>query len=292
MFDISRRRLLTALALSPMMSALPLRAAVPDAQRILALEWLPVELLMALGVTPLGVADMHNYNIWVGDPPLPSSVIDIGLRTEPNLELMTQLEPALILHSKGYGPALDKLQRIAPTMGFDLNSGDGKPLSTARHSLLALGARLGREALAVQHLLFVEEQLAAARERLKPWADRPVLLMSLMDSRHAITFGRNSLFLEVMETLGLSNAWQGETNFWGSAVVGLERLAEVGDVQVICFDHDNDRDMQQVMASALWQALPFVRGQRFQRAPAVWYYGATYSALKFVRVLEHALESH
>lgn len=292
MFDISRRRLLTALALSPMMSALPLRAAVPDAQRILALEWLPVELLMALGVTPLGVADMHNYNIWVGDPPLPSSVIDIGLRTEPNLELMTQLEPALILHSKGYGPALDKLQRIAPTMGFDLNSGDGKPLSTARHSLLALGARLGREALAVQHLLFVDEQLAAARERLKPWADRPVLLMSLMDSRHAITFGKNSLFLEVMETLGLSNAWQGETNFWGSAVVGLERLAEVGDVQVICFDHDNDRDMQQVMASALWQALPFVRGQRFQRAPAVWYYGATYSALKFVRVLEHALESH
>ncbi|WP_277966295.1 Fe(3+)-hydroxamate ABC transporter substrate-binding protein FhuD [Pantoea trifolii] len=292
MFDISRRRLLTALALSPLMSALPLRAAVPDAQRILALEWLPVELLMALGVTPLGVADMHNYNIWVGDPQLPSGVIDLGLRTEPNLELMTQLEPSLILHSNGYGPALDKLQRIAPTMGFDLNSGDGKPLSTARHSLQALGARLGREAQAVQHLKFVDEQLAAARERLKPWADRPVLLMSLMDSRHAITFGKNSLFLEVMEILGLSNAWQGETNFWGSAVVGLERLAEVGDVQVICFDHDNDRDMQQVMATALWQALPFVRAQRFQRVPAVWYYGATYSALKFVRVLEHALESH
>ncbi|MDY0927354.1 Fe(3+)-hydroxamate ABC transporter substrate-binding protein FhuD [Enterobacter sp. CFBP8995] len=292
MFDISRRRLLTALALSPLMSALPLRAAVPDAQRILALEWLPVELLMALGVTPLGVADMHNYNIWVGDPQLPSGVIDLGLRTEPNLELMTQLEPSLILHSNGYGPALDKLQRIAPTMGFDLNSGDGKPLSTARHSLQALGARLGREAQAVQHLKFVDEQLAAARERLKPWADRPVLLMSLMDSRHAITFGKNSLFLEVMEILGLRNAWQGETNFWGSAVVGLERLAEVGDVQVICFDHDNDRDMQQVMATALWQALPFVRAQRFQRVPAVWYYGATYSALKFVRVLEHALESH
>ncbi|WP_293794225.1 Fe(3+)-hydroxamate ABC transporter substrate-binding protein FhuD [uncultured Pantoea sp.] len=292
MFDISRRRLLTALALSPLMSALPLRAAVPDAQRILALEWLPVELLMALGVTPLGVADMHNYNIWVGDPQLPSGVIDLGLRTEPNLELMTQLEPSLILHSNGYGPALDKLQRIAPTMGFDLNSGDGKPLSTARHSLQALGAHLGREAQAVQHLQYVDEQLAAARERLKPWADRPVLLMSLMDSRHAITFGKNSLFLEVMEILGLSNAWQGETNFWGSAVVGLERLAEVGDVQVICFDHDNDRDMQQVMATALWQALPFVRAQRFQRVPAVWYYGATYSALKFVRVLEHALESH
>ncbi|HBZ14975.1 MAG TPA: Fe(3+)-hydroxamate ABC transporter substrate-binding protein FhuD [Pantoea sp.] len=291
MLDISRRRLLTALALSPFMSALPLRAALPDAQRILALEWLPVELLMALGVVPLGVADMHNYNVWVGDPPMPSRVIDLGLRTEPNLELMTQLEPSLILHSNGYGPALDKLQRIAPTMGFDLNSGDGKPLTTARHSLHALGARIGREAQAAAHLQYVDAQLAAARERLKPWANRPVLLMSLMDSRHAITFGKNSLFLEVMEILGLRNAWQGETNFWGSAVVGLERLAEVGDVQVICFDHDNERDMQQVMKTALWQALPFVRGGRFQRVPAVWYYGATYSALKFVSVLEHALES-
>lgn len=292
MLDISRRRLLTALALSPLMNVASVRATVPDLQRIVALEWLPVELLMALGVAPLAVADLRNYTVWVDEPRLPANTIDLGLRTEPNLELMTQLEPSLILHSNGYGPALEKLERIAPTMGFDLNSGDGKPLSTARKSLHALGARIGREAQAVQHLQFVDAQLAAARERLKPWADRPVLLMSLMDSRHAITFGTNSLFLEVMETLGLTNAWHGETNFWGSAVVGLERLAEVGDVQVICFDHDNDREMQQVMKTALWQALPFIRAGRFQRVPAVWYYGATYSALKFARVLEHALESH
>ncbi len=292
MLEFTRRQLLTALALSPLMHLSPSRAAVPDLQRIVALEWLPVELLMALGVAPLGVADTRNYQIWAGEPPLPANVIDLGLRTEPNLELMTQLEPSLILHSNGYGPGLDKLQRIAPTMGFDLNSGDGKPLSTARKSLQALGARIGREAQAAQHLQFLDAQLAAARERLKPWANRPVLLMSLMDSRHAFTFGKNSLFLEVMENLGLTNAWQGETNFWGSAVVGLERLAEVGDVQVICFDHDNDADMQRVMQTALWQALPFVRAGRFQRVPAVWYYGATYSALKFVRVLEHALESH
>ncbi|MDZ7279445.1 Fe(3+)-hydroxamate ABC transporter substrate-binding protein FhuD [Pantoea eucrina] len=291
MLSLSRRRLLTALALTPLMQVAPLRAAVPDATRILAMEWLPVELLMALGVAPLGVADTRNYRIWVGDPVLPASTVDLGLRTEPNLELMTQLHPSLILHSNGYGPSLDKLDRIAPSMGFDLNSGDGKPLTTARKSLHALGARLGREAQAQQHLYEVDAQLAAARVRLKPFASRPLLLMSLLDSRHAITFGANSLFLEIMQTLGLRNAWQGETNFWGSAVVGLERLAEVGDVQVICFDHDNARDMQQVQATALWQALPFVRAGRFQRVPAVWYYGATYSTLKFVRVLTDALES-
>ncbi|KAF6657402.1 Fe(3+)-hydroxamate ABC transporter substrate-binding protein FhuD [Enterobacteriaceae bacterium EKM102V] len=289
--DLSRRRLMLALAASPLFCALPLRAATPNPSRIIALEWLPTELLMALGITPYGVADLHNYNIWVGEPPLPAGVTDVGLRTEPNLELMVQMQPSLILCSNGYGPSKEKLMRIAPIMGFDLQSGDGKPLTAARASLRQLAARLGVSERAEQHLREVDAQLAAARQRLAPYAGRTLLLMSLLDSRHAITFGKNSLFLEVMTLLGLKNGWQGETNFWGSAVVGIEQLAQAGDVQAICFDHDNDADMAQLMRSPLWQSLPFVRAGRFQRVPAVWYYGATLSALHFVRVLERALET-
>ena len=290
MISLTRRRLLTALALSPLMQCAPLRAAVPDNSRILALEWLSAELLMALGVAPLGVADVHNYNIWVGEPPLPASAVDLGLRGEPNLELMTQLDPSLILYYSGFGPSAETLQHIAPTLGFSLHSGDGKPFSAAQHSLRQLGARIGREAQAEQHLQETGQQLAAARVRLQGWSGRPILLMSLLDSRHAIVFGQNSLFLDVMQRLGLTSAWQGETSYWGSAVIGLERLAEVGNVEVLCFDHDNQRDMQQVTRTALWQALPFVRAGRFRRVPAVWYYGATLAALRFVRVLESALE--
>jgi ABC-type Fe3+-hydroxamate transport system substrate-binding protein len=32
------------------------------------------------------------------------SVIDVGLRTEPNLELLTQMKPSFIVWSAGYGP--------------------------------------------------------------------------------------------------------------------------------------------------------------------------------------------
>jgi len=35
--------------------------------------------------------------------------------------------------------------------------------------------------------------------------------------------------------------------------------------------------------------MPFVREKRFQRAPAVWFYGATLSAMHFARVLDNAL---
>ncbi len=119
--DFTRRRLLTALALSPLLYSLSGWAVNPpkiDSQRVVALEWLPVELLLALGVTPYGVADTHNYRLWVEEPELPTSVIDVGQRTEPNLELLQQMAPSLILMSEGFGPSAEKLAPIAPSMSF------------------------------------------------------------------------------------------------------------------------------------------------------------------------------
>ena len=169
--EISRRRLLAALALTPWLSALPLRAALPEQQRIIALEWLPTELLLALGVAPLAVADTRNYNIWVGEPPLPPQTVDVGLRTEPNLELMTQLHPSLILCSNGYGPPPEKLKRIAPIMGFDLNRGDGKPLSAARDSLRALATRVDViGVVALDHPLIRHAIQAVSRQGVRVYA--------------------------------------------------------------------------------------------------------------------------
>jgi hypothetical protein len=53
--------------------------------------------------------------------------------------------------------------------------------------------------------------------------------------------------------------------FWGSTTVGIDRLAAFRDVDVLCFDHGNEREMQKLMSTPLWQAMPFVREQRFQR---------------------------
>ncbi len=51
---ITRRRLLIAMALSPLLWQMRgAQAADVDPQRVVALEWLPAELLLALGVTPL-----------------------------------------------------------------------------------------------------------------------------------------------------------------------------------------------------------------------------------------------
>ena len=282
---VSRRRLLALMALSPVLwHSGSLHAAVADPRRVVALEWLPVELLMALGVIPLGVADIANYRAWVGQPALPENVIDLGLRTEPNLELLAQLKPSLVVYSAGFGPSEQKIARIAP--GFGVSFSDGQhPLTSARASITALGERLGLASRAREHLAQFDQFIDHMKPRFAR-RQRPVLLMSVMDARHALVIGEHSLFQQVMDMLGIENAWRGEVNFWGSSVIGLERLADIQDADVICFDHDNDALTRQVMATPLWQAMPFVRQQRVRRAPPIWFYGATLSAMHFATLMD------
>lgn len=286
---ISRRRLLTAMALSPLLWQMnTARAAAIDPNRIVALEWLPVELLLALGIVPYGVADTINYRLWVSEPPLPESVIDVGLRTEPNLELLTEMKPSFMVWSAGYGPSPEMLARIAPGRGF--NFSDGKqPLAMARKSLTEMADLLNLQSAAETHLAHYEDFIRSMKPRFVKRGARTLLLTTLIDPRHMLVFGPNSLFQEILDEYGIPNAWQGETNFWGSTAVSIDRLAAYKDVDVLCFDHDNSKDMDALMATPLWQAMPFVRAGRFQRVPAVWFYGATLSAMHFVRILDNAI---
>lgn len=285
---ITRRRLLAAMALSPLLWQMRgAQAASFDPQRIVALEWLPAELLLALGVTPYGVADIPNYNLWVNEPALPSSVIDVGLRTEPNLELLTQMKPSFIVWSAGYGPSAEKLARIAPGWGFTFSDGK-RPLLMAQQSLNEMAGLIGRQQAAKRHLAEFDALMENLRPRFAHRGERPLLMITVLDPRHVLVFGQNCLFQEVLDRFGIKNAWRGESAFWGSVSVGIDRLAAYKETDVICFDHGNHAEMRQLMSTPLWQAMPFVREGRFQRVPAVWFYGATLSAMHFARVLADA----
>ena len=286
---INRRRFLAAMALSPLLWQMQKAQAAPvNAERIVALEWLPVELMLALGVTPYGVADIPNYRMWVNEPVLPDSVIDVGLRTEPNLELLTQMKPSMLVWSAGYGPSPKIIARIAPGRSFAFSDGK-QPLEQARRSLLEMAELLNKQDVAHRHLAEFDAYIDSLKPRFAARGERPLLIMSLLDPRHMLVFGPNCLFQEILDRLGVKNAWQGETNFWGSTVVGIDRLAAYKDVDVLCFDHGNAADMRQLAATPLWQAMPFVRANRVQNVPAVWFYGATLSAMNFARILDNAL---
>lgn len=286
--DVNRRRLLTALLLAPWLAGAPARAASP-ARRIVALEWLPLEMLFALGVTPLAAASPRDYALWVREPPLPAGVIDVGQRTEPNLERIAQLAPDLIVYSQGYGPRAAQLDRIAPAMAFDFTDARGRPLQTVRDGLMALARRLDRMEQAKAHLAYVDSRFSEARAALASYRRQPLLVFSLIDEHHAVILTDTSLFGNVMTELGIDNGWRGENSFWGTAEVGIERLATLPPMRAICLDHGDGDTRARIAATALWQVIPFVRQSMLRTVPAVWFFGATLAALRFCHMLE-ALE--
>lgn len=287
---LTRRRLLQMMALSPLLTSLPaLSASRPDLSRIVTLEWLPTELLIALGVMPLAIADIPNYNLWVAEPPLAPGVIDVGQRTEPNMELIQQLKPSLLLITQGYGPDTQQLETIAPVLGVKANDGSAKPMQLAIKSLHKLADTLGLQDRAEEHLRVYNDAIAKTRELMKPVALQPVLLMTFIDPRHVLVFGQGSMFHEIMGDVGLTNAWGGEGSFWGSVSVGVERLTRIKNARVLCFDHGSADIMDAVAKTPLWKSMPFVRANQFSVVPAVWFYGATFSAMHFCKILNSTL---
>lgn len=290
--DAHRRSLLKGMLLLPWwLYVNKTQAALPvDLTRIIALEWRPVELLAALGLTPLAIADVPNYRSWVVDPPLAPTVMDVGLRDEPNREAIQRLRPSLLLLSSGYGPTPESFSSIAPAMAFQFSDAKGLPLTAAYRDVQRLGDHLGLGDRAHQHLRAVDRQITMTGLRLRQREIRPLLLFSFIDSRHIMVIGQHSLFQEVMDRLGLVNAWPGEVNPWGSTVVGIERLAELKDVQALCFHRGEQDPLNDAVGSPLWQVLPFVRERQWQTVPAVWFFGATMAALRFCHLLDHYLE--
>ncbi|KQN56704.1 Fe(3+)-hydroxamate ABC transporter substrate-binding protein FhuD [Erwinia sp. Leaf53] len=286
----SRRRLLQLLACTPLLNCGSLLAAPSVAERIVALEWRPVELLLALGVMPLAVADLPNYRRWVVEPQLAPTVQDVGLRSEPSLELLQRLKPSLILLSSGFGPNAARIAPLAPQWVSQFSRAPHGPLATTEQDLRALGGLLGREAAAETWLDGMSHRFAEAAQRLHRFREEPLLLFSFLDSRRVMVFGRGSLFADVLARLGLVNAWQGETNAWGSAIIGIEQLAQVEGVRALCFLHGDDDPMREIARAQLWRSIPFVRDNKLHLLPAVWFFGANYSALRFSQLLTLTLE--
>lgn len=292
----SRRRqilplLATLAVLSPVARAKHVNATSRSDSGIVATEWLPLEMLLTLGVTPLAVAEAENYMSLVQQPPLPAGVTELGLRTEPNVELLAALKPELIVYAEGYGPPPELYEAIAPSMAIAYSDENGHPLSTTSAALLSLAARVDKNSTAREVLAWLDQNIASLRVTAVGKIRRPLLFMALVDARHALVFGKNSLFLDVMGRAGIPGGWQGETNFWGSAVISIERLASAVDTDVICFsEHNDEATMKELASTALWKAMPFVRSGHFHRVPGLWYYGGPLTALRFCQLLQRLLD--
>lgn len=255
-----------------------------DIENVVALEWTYAENLLALGLQPVGMADIEGYKNWVQIPlTLEDSVADVGTRQEPNLEVIASLNPQLILAVNfRVAENYEALSAIAPTLVFDPYPMDGTTQYEEMISTFTTIAQIvSREAEAQTVLDNMAAHLAEAKSALET-AERSgetfILTQTFLSSEVPTfrLFTDNALAVQVLEEIGLKNAWDDAPQQFGFSTVDFEGFANVDSTNLFYVAQD---DYHATLTELpLWQGLPFVQsGRAYWLGGDAWLFGGPLS---------------
>lgn len=288
---ITRRHLIAGLVSAPFLPAVARAAAraVDRPRRIVALDWSSAETLIMLGRPPVGIVRVPDYRAWVVEPPLPEGIADVGMRLEPNLEVVQALAPDLILIAPGLEAVRARLESIAPTLRLQVFTPGRPAFPAAIAETRRLGQLLGLEDATEAALAAAGARMDRARARLGRYDGRPLYVVNVLDDRHVRVLGRTGLWQAALDRLGLVNAWTGDSGPWGMATVGLERLTADPQARLVHVAPGPAGFEARLRTSPLWRHLDMIRAGRVVGLPAVFPFGAVPCTLRFADCLSQAL---
>lgn len=286
---IARLLLASLLLLLPVAPVAAGEAVPAHAERIATIDWGTAETLLALGVAPVGVAESAGYRDWVGEPALPSSVAEIGLRATPSLEYLAALKPDVILSTPQFAAIEPVLGKIAPIISLATYTDDLEPYRHAQENTRWLGALTGRERAAADLIATTDARIAKLKESIGTKQTRPVLVLYFQDDRHAWVFCKGSLFDDVMRRAGLTNAWTADGNFWGFANAGVDQLFAIHDAALLVIEPVPPAVRAKLARrDGLLSQLPLFQPGDYAILPSVWGFGGLPSAGRFAdQLLQH-----
>lgn len=284
--SLSRRRLLSVAAATIVAGAAPVRAA--QGLRVATLDWAILETLLAIGANVAAGTELLQFRDVAVTPEIPPGVADLGLRGTPNFEALHHASPDLIFNSNFYAWADQRMRRIAPVESHAVYVPGKSPYALSEQMTTAIGDRLG---LAAGRTLVQtsQDKLEAYRTRFLRGDRRPILPINLGDARHFRVFGADSMFGEVLQRTGLSNAWLDPTSYSATAPVGIERLAAMPDAWIVLIPPHPADAYAALQRSAFWNALPPVRDGRVILLGSINPYGALPGAMRFADLLAEGL---
>lgn len=252
-------------------------------KNVVALDWILTETILSLGIEPKGVADTDGYNQWVVEPALGSDVINVGSRQEPNLELLTDIKPDVILISKHMAAAYEPLSKIAPVIVYSAYTEDKQPLESAKAMTLSLGKLFDKEQQALAVIEQTDALLAANGQKVMAAgkADKPLLFARFLNDKTLRIHSQGSLAQATIDIMGLKNDWHEQTNLWGFTTAGTEKLAEHQKANIMLFGPLKKEELAQITQSPLWQAMEFARTDSVYVLPAIWTFGGLIAAQRF-----------
>jgi ABC-type Fe3+-hydroxamate transport system substrate-binding protein len=263
-------------------------------ERIVVLEWVYAEDLLALGVQPVGVADIQGMKEWVNLKGLSLSpeVVDVGTRQEPNLEIISSLNPDLIIAPQfRVEQSYESLGAIAPTLVFNPypteDTGKGQ-LEEMQQTFMTIADLLNLHDKGVEVLTRLDEIYAQAEDQvhMAEASDREFTIVQAYTQQNAPymrIFTNNSMASQIMNNIGLKNAWNVAYELYGYTETSIESLAEVLDANFFYIVQEDDNPFATHWNTPVWHNMEFVKqGRTYSLGGDNWLFGGPISAEQLV----------
>jgi ABC-type Fe3+-hydroxamate transport system substrate-binding protein len=265
--------------------------------RVVALNWSAAEMLLSLGIEPVAVTSKNGYRRWQSNsPPLPDGVIDVGNRAFPNLSLLLQLQPDLIVgYPFRHARLVNDLNSIAPTMLLQqfgqFDQPDYRYMSQMRENYLLLAKRLGKVSLAQLQLMEMDAELARLKGSLKAagLSHKTVVYGKFVGMGYGLrVFSQQSLAASIATELGLDYVWQ--TNLPGKDFthLQLEEIQLLKDSALILVKETQSKG-DRMTQSPLWAQHEFVKNNDIYYVSPLWSFGGPVSVIRMARAFTAAL---
>ncbi|AJY76782.1 ABC transporter substrate-binding protein [Paenibacillus beijingensis] len=261
-------------------------------QRVVALDWVYIEDVLATGIQPVGAADIEGYKTWVKvKVPLGDDVQDVGARFEPNLEQITALKPDLIIGVKfRHEKIADQLRAIAPTLIFDPISEEALKdgYKEMEDTFMTIADVLGKKDEGQKMLDNLEVIYSNAKEKLREnKAGTSYVLTQAYSYQNAASFRLftdTSFPVHILSKLGMTNAYKADKlEEFGMSETTVETLTKVQDASLITMIQTDDEFLNNFMKdNPVWTNLKFVKESRiYPLGGDTWPFGGPLSAETF-----------
>lgn len=253
-------------------------------QRVVVMDQESLELLAALGIKPIAAATSNrvaNKTAILQDKI--GAIADLGKEGQPNLEMIVQLKPDLILGMFIGAHNYALLSQIAPTVSLEYSQTGWK--KTLQQFANILDQRQKAEKL----LTAYQQRIEALRSVLaQSIGNRKICVMRFYTDVHLTQFlNQNSFAVSVLENVsGLSippiqrQQQQVPNSDWGYVNISLERIDWLeADAMFIALDPGAESSFQHYVSNPLWQTLKVVQQNRvYMVNSGYWIFGNILSA--------------
>ncbi len=203
-------------------------------QRVVALDNTSLETLRAFGVEPVAlpkpIMPYEGFENWIDD----DAVLDVGTHREPNLEIVNEAEPDLIIGGYRFSEYTDELGRIAPTLDIaPSDDAEGGYVESLKRQTASLGVVFDREEQAAEIIAALDAAEDNAAERT---TGQSVFLSVVSGGKIDNGAGRIG---RIIEPLNLRDVFAGEAgDVHGDSGLAPEAVAAANPEWMIVLDRD------------------------------------------------------